>query len=526
MTFSYKRYLRLPKPSKEDFRGDRERILDALKPLNAAISLEALRSLHPLLSQADYAVTVTVCPGPQGPEVVRVEPGDTTGRLLGLALDIGSTTLEMELVDMLSGQVLRNVGCVNSQVSFGLNILDRILAVKEARENLEALRQLVVGDVNRLIAQATEGLAERAEVSALVVGGNTTMIHFFLGCDPWLVFQNPYAPVFFDPGIQSARALGLELSCNVFCFPAKANYLGGDITAGLLLTDLDTGEKPSIFLDIGTNGELCLGCRDYLLMGAGAAGPALEGFGSKYGMRAEPGAIRHLKILDDGTIWLDVIGGGEPVGICGTGIFDLVAQCYLREIISGDGTVNREQKGFVTEIWDETAMRTVPAVVYYRSGEKQLYFTESDIREFIRCKAAAHTMVATLLEYCGLGLGDIQRIYLAGGFGTHIDLESAVTVGIYPDVDRSKMVLLGNTSLAGAKKLLLDASQLDRVRFFLENGEYLHFSEMDRFLENMVAAEFIPHTDGRLYPSVKRKPFGESFEKFQNTPLQKENFSI
>lgn len=509
MTFSEKRFLRLPKPTKEDFRGDRERILDALKPMNASMTLEAMQSLYPLVSQADYAVTVTLCPGNTGMEVIRVEPGDTTQRLYGLALDIGSTTLEMELVDMNTQRVLRNVGCVNSQVSFGLNILDRILAVKENRENLEALRALVVGDINRLIAQATEGLAAPEEISALIVGGNTTMIHFFLGCDPWLVFQNPYAPVFFDPGIQSAGALGLNLRCNVFCFPAKANYLGGDITAGLLLTDLDTAEKPSVFLDIGTNGELCLGCKDYLLMGAGAAGPALEGFGSKYGMRAEPGAIRHLTLDEKGEFHLDVIGGGEPVGICGTGIFDLVAQCYLWGWIRGDGTVDFDRAGEnAIQVWEEKALRSEPAIVYYRQGEKTLYFTQADIQEFVRCKAAAHTMVATLLDYCGLSLEDIGNVYLAGGFGTHINLESAITVGIYPDIDRNKLKILGNTSLAGAKKLLLDAGCIDRVRFFLETGEYLHFAEMDMFLENMMAANFIPHTNAALYPSVKRKILG------------------
>lgn len=509
MTFSEKRFLRLPKPTKEDFRGDRERILDALKPMNAAMTLEAMRSLYPLVSQADYAVTVTLCPGNTGMEVICVEPGDTTQRLYGLALDIGSTTLEMELVDMNTQRVLRNVGCVNSQVSFGLNILDRILAVKENRENLEALRALVVGDINRLIAQATEGLAAPEEISALIVGGNTTMIHFFLGCDPWLVFQNPYAPVFFDPGIQSAGSLGLNLRCNVFCFPAKANYLGGDITAGLLLTDLDTAEKPSVFLDIGTNGELCLGCKDYLLMGAGAAGPALEGFGSKYGMRAEPGAIRHLTLDEKGEFHLDVIGGGEPVGICGTGIFDLVAQCYLWGWIRGDGTVDFDRAGEnAIQVWEEKALRSEPAIVYYRQGEKTLYFTQADIQEFVRCKAAAHTMVATLLDYCGLSLEDIGNVYLAGGFGTHINLESAITVGIYPDIDRNKLKILGNTSLAGAKKLLLDAGCIDRVRFFLETGEYLHFAEMDMFLENMMAANFIPHTNAALYPSVKRKIHG------------------
>ena len=440
MTFSEKRFLRLPKPTKEDFRGDRERMLDALKPMNASMTLEAMRSLYPLVSQADYAVTVTLCPGNTGMEVICVEPGDTTQRLYGLALDIGSTTLEMELVDMNTQRVLRNVGCVNSQVSFGLNILDRILAVKENRENLEALRALVVGDINRLIAQATEGLAAPEEISALIVGGNTTMIHFFLGCDPWLVFQNPYAPVFFDPGIQSAGPLGLNLRCNVFCFPAKANYLGGDITAGLLLTDLDTAEKPSIF---------------------------------------------------------------------GTGIFDLVAQCYLWGWIRGDGTVDFDRAGEnAIQVWEEKALRSEPAIVYYRQGEKTLYFTQADIQEFVRCKAAAHTMVATLLDYCGLSLEDIGNVYLAGGFGTHINLESAITVGIYPDIDRNKLKILGNTSLAGAKKLLLDAGCIDRVRFFLETGEYLHFAEMDMFLENMMAANFIPHTNAALYPSVKRKIHG------------------
>lgn len=503
MTFSYKRFLKLDKPTRDDFRADRERILDALKPLEVSMPLHVLRTLYPLVAGAGYEVTVTISPGRNGLEIVRVEPGDTTAALYGLALDIGSTTLEMELVDMISGEVLANAGCVNSQVSFGTNILDRILAVKEDRRNLDALRELVIGDIGRLIQQVCAGAAVEPEaVSGLVIGGNTTMIHFLLGCDPWLVFQNPYAPVFFDPGIYSARELGLCLGCNVYCFPAVANYLGGDITAGLLLTDLDTASQPSIFLDIGTNGELCLGCKEYLLMGAGAAGPALEGFGSRYGMRAEEGAIRHLTIDENRDFHLEVIGGGAPKGICGTGIFDLVAQGYLAGIINGDGTVNMDDPIHTAYVWDPVREARVPAVVYDPAGG--LYFTQGDIQEFIRCKAAAHTMVATLLDYCGLTPGELGNIYLAGGFGTHIDIESAVTVGIYPDVDRSKLKLLGNTSLAGAKKVLLDVSCLDRLRGFQENATYLHFSEMDKFLENMVAANFIPHTDASLYPSVKR----------------------
>lgn len=504
MTFTEKRHLVLPKPTKDDFRADRERILDTLGEEDVTIGLETLRTLYPLVQDAGYDVTVTLSPAQKGREIIRVEPGDTTGTLYGLALDIGSTTLEMELVDMVSGQVLGNAGCVNSQVSFGLNILDRILAVKEDRKNLRKLRSLILGDIERLAAELCTSVG-RESVSALVIGGNTTMIHFFLGCDPWLVFQNPYAPVFFDPGIFSARQVGLDLSCNVFCFPAVANYLGGDITAGLLLTDLDTTDKPSVFLDIGTNGELCLGCKEYLLMGAGAAGPALEGFGSRYGMRAEKGAIRHLRMGEDGNFQLDVIGGGEPKGICGTGIFDLVAECYQAGILHGDGTVNMEDSKYVTWVWDEDLQESLPAVVYGRNGEEKLYFTQRDIQEFVRCKAAGFTMVATLLDYCGLSLADVEKFYLAGGFGTHIDLKSAITVGLYPDVDRAKLVPLGNTSLQGAKKLLLDTSCQERLTWFRKNGTYLHFSEMETFLQNMVAANFIPHTDSSLYPSVKRR---------------------
>ncbi len=503
MTFTEKRHLVLPKPTKDDFRADRERILDTLGEEDVTIGLEALRTLYPLVQDGGYDVTVTLSPAQKSREIIRVEPGDTTGTLYGLALDIGSTTLEMELVDMVSGQVLGNAGCVNSQVSFGLNILDRILAVKEDRKNLRKLRSLILGDIERLADELCTKVG-RESVSALVIGGNTTMIHFFLGCDPWLVFQNPYAPVFFDPGIFSARQVGLDLSCNVFCFPAVANYLGGDITAGLLLTDLDTTDKPSVFLDIGTNGELCLGCKEYLLMGAGAAGPALEGFGSRYGMRAEKGAIRHLRLGEDGNFQLDVIGGGVPKGICGTGIFDLVAECYRAGILHGDGTVNMEDPRYVTWVWDEDLQESLPAVVYGRNGEEKLYFTQRDIQEFVRCKAAGFTMVATLLDYCGLSLADVEKFYLAGGFGTHIDLESAITVGLYPDVDRAKLVPLGNTSLQGAK-MLLDTACLERLTWFRKNGTYLHFSEMETFLQNMVAANFIPHTDSSLYPSVKRR---------------------
>ena len=296
---SEKRYLELHAPAGGDFLAARERLLAAL-PDGCRLTLGCLQQLYPVLSAADYRVTVTLCPGPGGTDAVRVEPGDTTAEHYGLCLDIGSTIMQMELVDLVRGRTLSQAACTNSQTQFGADILDRILAVKADRENLKTLQALTLSDVRGMIDTCCRAADIRPEaISAMTVGGNTTMLHFFLGCDPWLVFQSPYTPVFFDPGVIRAAELGLPICGNVYCMPAIANYLGGDITGGLLETDLDTREDLALFLDIGTNGELVLGCRDFLLMGAGAAGPALEGAVSHSGMRAEPGAICGVNIGAD-----------------------------------------------------------------------------------------------------------------------------------------------------------------------------------------------------------------------------------
>lgn len=494
-----KRFLKLNKPDGMDGLADRERILQALGREDVTIPVRVLRTMYPLLPDADYAVTVSLSPAQQGWEIVRMEAGDTTDRLFGAALDIGSTTLEMELLDLNTGKSLSNAQRVNSQRALGENILDRIVAVRENIENLEILRTSVVGDITQLVETCCEkaGIAAE-EIGVLVVAGNTTMLHFFFGCDPWLVFQNPYSPVFFNPGIVRAEELGLPLICNVFSMPAVANYLGGDITSGLLLTDLDTRYDPAMLLDIGTNGELAFGCKDYLLLGAGAAGPALEGAVSEYGMRAKPGAVCVVTIDESNRLRYKTIGDQPPKGICGSGIMDLIAQGFLAGWISGDGTLNPERSNLICPVWSRLQERTVLAIQY----APELFFTEADIKEWIKCKAAAFTMVATLLDHCGLSKDDIGQLYLAGGFGTHYNLESAVTTGLYPDIPRERFTVLGNSSLKGAVLLLKDREQIKRLQHFLDLGVYLQFGEMERFLENMIAAEFLPHTDQSLYPSV------------------------
>ena len=238
---SEKRYLELHAPAGGDFLAARERLLAAL-PDGCRLTLGCLQQLYPVLSAADYRVTVTLCPGPGGTDAVRVEPGDTTAEHYGLCLDIGSTIMQMELVDLVRGRTLSQAACTNSQTQFGANILDRILAVKADRENLKTLQALTLSDVRGMIDTCCRAADIRPEaISAMTVGGNTTMLHFFLGCDPWLVFQSPYTPVFFDPGVIRAAELGLPICGNVYCMPAIANYLGGDITIAECGTDVSAG---------------------------------------------------------------------------------------------------------------------------------------------------------------------------------------------------------------------------------------------------------------------------------------------
>lgn len=501
-----KHFLKLIKPDGADGLADRERILQALGREDVSIPVRVLRTLYPLLPNADYEVTVTLSPAQWGWEVIRVEAGDTTGRLFGAALDIGSTTLEMTLLDLNSGAVLASSQQVNSQRALGENILDRIVAVREDGANLERLRAAVTEDITQLIQLccAESGIAS-GEIAVLVAAGNTTMMQFLFGCDPWLVFQSPYSPVFFNPGIVRAEELGLPLGCNVFSMPAVANYLGGDITSGLLMTDLDTRPDPAMLLDIGTNGELAFGCKDYLLLGAGAAGPALEGAVSEHGMRAEPGAVCAVTIDKNGQLHYKTIADQPPKGICGSGIMDLIAQGFLAGWIAANGSIVPGKSDRICPVWSKLQERTLPAIMYAPG----LYFTEADIKEWIKCKAAAFTMVATLLDHCGLSKEDIGQLYLAGGFGTHYDLESAITTGLYPDIPRERFTVMGNASLKGAILLLTDREQIKRLQYFQDNGVYLQFGEMERFLEHMIAAEFLPHTDRSLYPSVEALSFLE-----------------
>ena len=502
---SKKIYMELSAPRTGDLTADRERLQNALEPVvgKTRFSDEVFRRDYRNFRRMDWKVTATLVWNGDCWEITAVEAGDTTSEHYGLAVDLGSTMMAMQLVDMNTGEILAADGAPNPQIPYGEDILSRITYGKDNEEHIRTLQQCVVTGFQELIDRMSELSGIDARKAALMtVGGNTTMIHFLMGIDAFCVFMTPFTPTFNDMGFIHGAELGLDYNGMVYCVPSIANYLGGDIISGLLTVDMVDSDKLCLYMDIGTNGEMVLGSKEFLFAGAGAAGPALEGGVSKFGIRAKPGAVSHLKIEKDDLV-ISTIDDEPALGICGSGIVDLLAEMLLSGWMDKQGKLIREASPRIVE------RDGVLAVIYAYGNEsasgEDLYFTENDIVSFRETKAAANTMVACLLEASEIDPSAIDIIYMVGGFGEHIDLESAITIGMYPDVDRSKFVSIGNGSLNGCYKLLTDREQYSRIRHICENIYYLEFAQFPDFIMKMSAAGFFPHTDLESYPSVIKK---------------------
>ena len=336
----------------------------------------------------------------------------------------------------------------------------------------------------------------------MVLSGNTTMIHFLLKLNAWTVFAAPYAPVSADPGWFWGSEVGMGFGGLLYVIPAASNYVGGDIISGLLKLDLHKQEGTGLFFDIGTNGELVIGNKDWMMAGAGAAGPALEGYISRYGMRAGDGAVDTIRI-DGDRIHYTTIGGKKPVGICGSGIIDLLAQMRLNGWINIAGELNPSASDRIVWLEEEEQYAAVYAAAEETENGQPRYFTQTDIRQYLDTKAAAYTMIECLLETAGTREEDLERCYLSGAFPAHSDLESAITIGIFPDLPREKYTLIANTSLDGARILLLDRARLQEAKQLAENMYCVQFASFPDFLVRMQAAKFIPHTEMDRYPSIR-----------------------
>ena len=506
--FSEKIYLSLKMPTEEVSVSDQKRILLALETLgyeNVTMSLSVLRMLYPMCREADFDITVTLVSRETDWVVVNVEPGDQSKNHYGLAVDYGSTTIVMQLIDMNSGTVIDQVKAVNGQTAYGTDILSRITYSLEDPSHIDDLQRATAKTFESLLAELTENTGiEAAKCPIMIVSGNTTMIHFLLKLNAWTVFASPYAPVCSDPGFFCGKELGMDFDGLIYIIPSASNYIGGDIVSGLLKLDIHKKEETSLFFDIGTNGELVIGNQDWIMAGAGAAGPALEGYISRFGMRAADGAIDSVKI-EGRALSFTTIGNRKPIGICGSGIIDLLAQMRLNGWINMAGELNPDASNRIIYLAEEQQYAAVYALAEESASGEPLYFSQTDIRQYLDTKAAAYTMVECLMETAGVTTDDLAHLYLSGAFTAHSDLESAITIGIFPDLPRENYFVLSNTSLDGARILLLDRSRLQEVRELSENIYCVQFASIPDFLIRMQAAKFIPHTDMSRYPSIQAR---------------------
>ena len=510
--FSVKEFLQLKMPTEALALSDQKRIQLALHTLgyeNVTFPLPVLRKLYPLCRDGGFDITVTMVHRDTDWVVTDVETGDQRQHHYGLAVDYGSTTIVMQLVDLHSGTVVAEEKAFNGQIPHGTDILTRITFSMEDSSHPQILQTATVDTFHQLLAQLTESSGiDAAQCPIMVISGNTTMIHFLLGLNPWPVFASPYAPVSTDPGFLWGKELGMDFGGLVYIVPSASNYIGGDIISGLLKLEIHKKEEISLFFDIGTNGELVIGCRDWMMAGAGAAGPALEGYISRFGMRAGDGAIDSVKITGQ-DLTFTTIGNRKPVGICGSGIIDLLAQMRLKGWINIAGELNPAASSRIVFLEEEKEYAVVYASETESAAGQPLYFSQTDISQYLDTKAAAYTMVECLLESAGVSPQDLAHCYLSGAFPAHSDLEAAITIGIFPDLPRENYSVLANTSLEGARLLLLDHSRLKEARDLAENIYCVQFASIPDFLVRMQAAKFIPHTDMKQFPSIQEKLSGQ-----------------
>ena len=503
---SEKIFLSLTTPTEEVPVSDARRILLALETLgyqNVVIPIHILRKLYPMCRDAGFDITVTLVHRETDWVVTDVEPGNTSQQHYGLAVDYGSTTMIMQPVDLHTGAVIGEEKSVNGQTIYGTDILTRITYALDDPSHVDDLQRATAETFSQLLSQLTENTGiPAAKCPIMIVSGNTTMIHFLLKLNAWTVFASPYAPVTADPGFFWGTELGMDFGGMVYIIPAASNYVGGDIVSGLLQLEIHKQEETSLFFDIGTNGELVIGNKDWMVAGAGAAGPALEGYISRYGMRAGAGAIDTVKIQGD-ILSFTTIDNQKPLGICGSGIIDLLAQMRLNGWINIAGELNPEASPRIMEMEDQWA--AVYALAEESASGQPLYFSQTDIMQYLDTKAAAYTMMECLLDTAGTSFEDLRHCYLSGAFPAHSDLESAITIGIFPDLPREKYTVLKNTSLEGARLMLLDYGRFAEARELSERIYCVQFASIPDFLIRMQAAKFIPHTDMRRYPTIQKQ---------------------
>lgn len=502
--------LHMPRPTLQDPAGDVDRVLAALFSENGEtqikVPLSVIRRTTHIIREAGFKVTAVLAEGEDCPSLIHLLPGHQTNECLGVAVDVGTTTVSLYLADIASGAILDTLAFDNPQTAYGEDILTRIHFCRNSG-GLDILRDAIVGCINHGIEELAQNHGVTpTSIYALSVAGNPTMTHLLLGLDPYHLCREPYAPVVNRPLLLSAKDLELKTcpEAPAYIFPSLGSYFGGDVVAGILASGMHKKSGVSLLVDVGTNAEIVVGTSEWLVMCAGAAGPALESGGAKAGMRAVSGAIDRVQI-DRETLEpsYSVIGGGAPTGVCGSGLIDLVAQLFLANIIDPTGrfrdtsseriVITREVKGYAL------------ALEKKGEGPRDIIVDELDIRNLLRGKAAMYTALSLVTERLGLRFGDIETFYVAGSFGEHIDPHSAITIGMLPDIPFERFKPLGNSAGLGACLMLHSFGLRKDVETIRAKAAYIQLTTDTEFMNRLNAAMFIPHTNRELFPSVCRK---------------------
>jgi uncharacterized 2Fe-2S/4Fe-4S cluster protein (DUF4445 family) len=509
-----KKYLQVPEPTLQDNLPDVTRLVSFLKAKHdehrLVVRLPVIRKIPDILRKDGFRVTATLARPVQSgrkTHIINVQPGDTTDRNYAIAVDIGTTTIYGQLINLKTGDVLAQFGDYNGQISYGEDVISRIIYADKPG-GLEKLHEVVVNTINKLIKKMVKrARIDLDDISTITLAGNTTMTQLMLEIKPKYIRLSPYVPASTLYPPINAVELGLALGDHVtaLVYPAVSSYVGGDIVAGVMGSGMYRTEELTLFMDIGTNAEIVIGNKDWLACASCSAGPAFEGGGINFGMRAAKGAIEDFS-MDPVTFepMNITIGNVRPKGICGSGLIIIAATMFEMGVIDNRGKFNRDL--------DTPRIRETDGIFEYVLTWKDeteigrnITLTEPDLDNLIRAKGAIYSGCMTLLEEVGLTIQDIDRIYLAGGFGSYVDLEKAMVLGLLPEIDLDRIRFIGNGSLMGAKMSSLTNRIRKDVVEVTKRMTNFELSETPSFMDNYVAALFLPHTDMEQFPKLKAR---------------------
>ncbi len=517
-----KLWLELLPPDTNDNRADVGRLIQGLADQHAkhrlVAGLSVMRKIRGALREKDFQVTVTLeqpVNNKSKSHLLNIQPGQWDHRNFGLAIDIGTTTVHGVLIDLHSGKVLAKDSCYNPQMSYGEDVIARIIYAEKPK-GLTMMHELVVEAINTLITTMLtnavpledygHGSIDRDEINSITIAGNTTMTHLLLELEPDNIRRSPYVPVstFFPPLRAADMGLDLPQHCVSLLYPAISSYVGGDIVAGVMGSGMYRTELLTLFIDVGTNAEIVIGNKEWLACAACSAGPAFEGGGITHGMRAVEGAISDFSLNPETLEPMNVTENNKaPIGICGSGLLIIVATLFEHGVLNQNGKFTDQKSPRIRK--GRSGMEYVLAWKDECAADHDIVLNEVDIENFIRAKAAIFAGVATLLEQVGLQMGDLEQIVLAGGFGSFIDLDSAMTVGLLPEVDPDKILYVGNGSLMGAWMSELSNHIRQDVVSVVRKMTSFELSEIPDFKDQYVASMFLPHTDLGLFPGTAQR---------------------